>query len=260
MLTRSEYLEVLIEFSERALKQSKEAICDDVVDYDDEKLVMMSCMIGTLFEYFDSALLLIKKNRFTALPLIVRQTLEIYTDISNLCSDEGFSYFRRLQFQSKQRAKKALEYNFKNRDSEFTAKENFLDEIKAQSNFLKEEISNLEKIYSRDEKSPLEIKEKFNLIGESDTYNTVYQHLNLQVHNDTSALTSRHTKSYPDQTVIEYFAEPRLNVKLFYIQYLTTLFLDTYQTYKLYLKNDNSIVEQLSQELSELAESIYMDH
>lgn len=260
MLTRSEYLEVLIEFSERALEQSKETVCDDVVEYDDEKLVMMSCMIGTLFEYFDSALLLIKRNRFTTLPLITRQVLEIYIDISNLCSDEGFSYFRRLQFKSKNRAKKALEFNFQDRDSEFTAKEDFLDEIKNQSKFLKREISNLEKTYSSREKSPLEVKEKFDLIGESDVYNTVYQYLNLQVHNDISALTSRHRKGSPDQVMIEYFSEPHLNVKLFYTQYITTLFLDTYQTYKLCLKNDSSVIEKISLEFSELVASIHNNH
>lgn len=136
----------------------------------------------TMMEQTYNALVLLSAEQHATLDIILRSTLEAYVDLVNLCNDP--EYLKQMQASFHDQWIKLAAHGVRGGNPFLIKFENSTDA----SNRLAEHRANLKVLGV----SPMNIAEKFKLAGFEHIYQSVYNSLCNESHNNIRALTLRH--------------------------------------------------------------------
>ncbi len=142
-------------------------------------------LYGSIIELSSSIKVLYKSGHYSAIPVALRTILEAFVDLRNLCQDPKFGHS--LTMNSNKESLKFLKAakDDKNVYAKMIAIDPDIDQHI--DNFKKENKSLKDK-----GNKGLNIREKFEKIGMTDDYLTIYNRLCAATHNDIRALRARH--------------------------------------------------------------------
>lgn len=139
----------------------------------------------SILEFSLAIYTLCKEHCITGLEVIFRSLLEAFADLNNISTDE--SYHLHMEAADKQEWIRVME---KARDS----KNLYLASLAAQAEFdhdLKEKKRCLQELKAAG-REPLQLWRRFEMAGLKDEYDSIYNQLCTEGHNNIRALTSRH--------------------------------------------------------------------
>ncbi len=154
-------------------------------DNDSQQLFSIS-LLCTIFEFTDTCYQLIKNNRYSSIPILLRNLLEANIDLINLVNCEDYSQNMAASYLNGRN--KFLKEAVENTDNEYLKGLSGKDDIQIKYN---NSLAEQKELKNNGHKALL-IKEKFMLAKSLDLYNSVYNELCQETHNNISALEGRH--------------------------------------------------------------------
>jgi hypothetical protein len=155
------------------------------VDLEDERQACAFALLLGVLDYGRSVLCLNAAKAYTAIPLVTRAALDAYVDLVNICDHKD--YWEYLEAADTFEWKKVLQNASSGRNSMLEALR--MDPIFEIGRRL--QTQRLAELESRGI-TKLEIGERFERAGLKDIYDSVYQMLSAESHNNTSQLRSRY--------------------------------------------------------------------
>jgi hypothetical protein len=172
-------------------------------------------LYGSILELHGSICILVREKIGTGIPILLRSIVEAHLDLNNLAQDRTYGY--RMRASELKECEKVL----KNAKAGHNP---FLKDLASEydvGDALSEVRKELESL-KRDGYNPLSQKDKFVSADLTQVYESVYNMLCCEAHNNRQALTSRHVRIRPDESDfdIEYYAPVEDQSILFYLDCL----------------------------------------
>ncbi len=172
---------------------------------------------GSIFELTGSCISLIQNELFISIPIVLRSILEAQVDLVNLINDPEYGYTLRFSF---------LNESLKLFDEAQNGND-LLEDIATTPNFDENHLN-----FKR-EKDLLKSKgyklltneQKFKKAGMMTEYNSIYNRLCCDSHNNLSALGKRHLRSEEDDISVVFYKTPKTVDIIFYIAIITEIFI-----------------------------------
>ncbi|MGR9168849.1 DUF5677 domain-containing protein [Rhizobium sp. KDH_Rht_773_N] len=156
-------------------------------------------LYASIMEQTYNALVLLRADQHATLDIILRSTLEAYVDLINLCNDP--EYLKQMQASFHDQWIKLAQYGVRGGNPFLIKFENSADA----SQRLAEHQAELAALGVK----PMSIYEKFRLAGFEQIYQSVYNSLCNESHNNIRALTLRHFRFDANENPqLVMFAEP----------------------------------------------------
>lgn len=158
------------------------------------------CLYGTVLETTSACLTLLKANECSSLPALLRNLLEAYIDLVNLCRCPDYIFRMQAAFLSEQSRvlKVAIESGDENPYLKALAAEEGLQD---HAQKVEKELHELKTRGF----GPLRIKERFEKAALTEMYESVYALLCQHSHNNLNILERRHLEISNDDHRVAYF-------------------------------------------------------
>jgi hypothetical protein len=185
MTSENTSLASLLELLELSISRADGALSNLRFDINDPAL---QCSVALLLAILDLARSVVASDRagtYAAVAIVTRSAIDAYTDLVNLC--ENNEYWERLEAADAFEWRKVLESASRGRNpilEPLRKNETFVQGRRMQSDRL-DELSNRGV-------AKLETKERFERAGLTNEYDSVYQMLSAEAHNNISHLRSRY--------------------------------------------------------------------
>jgi len=158
-------------------------------------------LYGSILELHGSICILVREKNWTGIPILLRSIVEAHLDLNNLAQDRAYG--------DRMRASELKEW-IKVLKSAKTGNNPFLSDL-AKGDDIEDELSVRQKEFDKLKTAghaPLHPHEKFVSAHLTQVYESVYNLLCCEAHNNLQALTSRHVRIRPDESDfdIEYYA------------------------------------------------------
>lgn len=180
------------------------------------------CLHGSILEIASGSLALLKANECSVLPGLVRNLLEAYVDLVNLCKCP--EYINRMQAAFLNEQSRILKAAIESGDSS-----PYLEAL-AKAEGLREHDQKveeqLEDLRSRG-LGPLKIKERFDRAGIIQMYESVYALLCQHSHNNLNILERRHLEVIKDDYRVSYFQAWDRGDVLPYVETIAVVLVDS---------------------------------
>jgi len=176
-------------------------------------------LYGSLIELCSSLIKSIDSGDTTAVPILFRSFLEAHVDFSNLCRNATYGYRMQASYLKEWISVLREARSSKNPFLQGIAE---LDNLDGEIDKQKEELNELiAKGYE-----PLSIRQKFGLAGMEKVYNSMYNFMCTEAHNNIRALISRHIEISGDDFTVVYFKQKAIEEFLQYIDGLCAALID----------------------------------
>tara|TARA_R110002049_G_scaffold113445_1_gene263747 strand:- start:1146 stop:1928 length:783 start_codon:yes stop_codon:yes gene_type:complete len=167
------------------------------------KEVFICTLYVRTIQYSKGIGILLEKKNFVSIVPLFRSSLEALVDISNLCDYEDYADY--LTLQSLKRKKEGYSKWYKNKSNPFFPNiEDISDDYKL---VIKQVKSDLKELKKKDfdfikENKELSIRNKFELAGLENVYESIYDLNSTDNHNDFSSLASKHLEEKENKELI----------------------------------------------------------
>ena len=150
-----------------------------------QHLILIS-LYGSILELADGCIILLKTQRYTGFPILLRSLFEGYIDLINLVKNKH--YFRNMNATYLNERLRVLRHAYENKANPYLKDISNKKDLKETIDDIKAELKELEKKGFK----PLSIFEKFKLAKLINEYQSIYAELCLDTHNNIRALEERH--------------------------------------------------------------------
>ena len=243
-------MKVFLETAKKIFEEIKNSLPDIDININDIDNIVISSLYGTIIENASSCFILFEKNHFTSIPILLRNMLEAYVDLKNIKLDNNYSYSMNLSFLIQK--KKLLTNIIKNSNkTDHHSKKiiEFKNALSATEKHIESLIKDGHKIYK--------IDKRFDKAKILDLYETLYNILCQESHNNISMLEKRHViKTGEEIDKVVYFRNISIDEKYQLIHFITWLLMLSFREIQEYFNLKETIhtinVAELADKFSEI--------
>ena len=211
--------------------------------------IYLISIYGTILELTTSILILIESKIYTGIPILLRSILEGFVDLINFTN--SYDYIHQLNFDCLNQWIKILNAA-KSGNSGLV---NFLQDTSLLCDAISKAESELESIKRKGIKN-IGVEKKFETAGMKDAFDSHYNRLCCDAHNNIRALIDRHQDHDDKKLSIVFYKKYSTFDIGYYVEVATRIFLkSTKLTHEHFNSNSLSVIEQWHENMKK----IYLD-